>query len=296
MDEDIKWTNLSMKEISKRFIDRGYSVYEHTVKQLLKKHKFVERKLQKTVSFKENKNRNEQFEKIYALKEEYMNSDNPVISIDVKKKELIGNFYREGSVYCTEAINVYDHDFLSYSEGIIIPHGIYDMKRNDAFITLGTSKDTGAFCCDCLTDWWNEYGKKYYPTATSILILADGGGSNSSRHYIFKQDIQNLSNTIGVEIRMAHYPPYTSKHNPIEHRVFCHVTRALKGVVFKSVDVVNDLVATAKTSTGLNVFSKINNKIYETKRKVKESFKENIPIIFDEILGKWNYRVVPQYS
>jgi len=94
------------------------------------------------------------------------------------------------------------------------------MKRNDAFITLGTSKDTGEFCCNCLTDWWNEYGKKHYPNATSILILADGGGSNSSRHHIFKQDIQNLSNSIGVEIRMAHYPPYTSKYNPIEHRVF----------------------------------------------------------------------------
>ena len=99
---------------------------------------------------------------------------------------------------------------------------------------------------------------------------------------------------IGIEIRIAHYPPYTSKYNPIEHRVFCHVTKALKGVVFRSIEIVNDLVKKAKTSTGLNVFSKINNKIYETKREVKEGFKENMPILFDEILGKWNYRAIPQ--
>jgi len=294
MNEDVKWTNLSLKEISKRFIDKGLHVYEHTVKQLLKKHKFAERKMQKTVSLKENKDRNAQFERIFELREQYANSDNPIISIDVKKKELIGNFYREGTTYCTEAINVYDHDFLSFAEGIIIPHGIYDLKRNEAFVTLGTTKDTGEFCCDCLVDWWNEYGKKQYPNATSILILADGGGSNSSRHYIFKQDLQNLANLIGIEIRIAHYPPYTSKYNPIEHRVFCHVTKALKGVVFRSIEIVNDLVKKAKTSTGLNVFSKINNKIYETKREVKEGFKENMPILFDEILGKWNYRAIPQ--
>lgn len=294
MDENIYWTNLSMREISRRFSSKGYNVSEKIVKQLLKKHGFVERKMQKTQTLKENKDRNEQFEKINALKSEYMNSNNPVISIDVKKKENIGNFYRDGTTYCVEAINVYDHDFLSFAEGIIIPHGIYDLKRNEAYVTLGTSKDTGEFCCDCLSDWWNKYGKKYYPKATSILILADCGGSNSSRHYIFKQDLQSLANELSIEIRMAHYPPYTSKYNPIEHRVFCHVTRAMKGVVFTSVEVVNSLVEKAKTSTGLTVVSKISNKIYETARKVKDGFKENMTIVFDEVLGKWNYCAVPQ--
>lgn len=189
---------------------------------------------------------------------------------------------------------MYDHDFASFSEGVIIPHGIYDSKRNEAYVTLGTSKDTGEFCCDCLKEWWNEFGKVYYKNATSILILADGGGSNSSRHYIFKEDIQDLANDIGIEIRIAHYPPYTSKYNPIEHRVFCHITRALEGVVFKSVEIVNDLVKKAKTSTGLTVFSKISNKVYQIGRAITEGFKENMSIVFDNILGKWNYCAVPQ--
>jgi hypothetical protein len=197
-------------------------------------------------------------------------------------------------LYCIDPIEVNDHDFASFAEGVIVPHGIYDSMRNEAYITLGTSKDTGEFCCDCLKEWWNEYGKIYYPKATSILILADGGGSNSSRHYLFKEDIQNLSNEIGIELRIAHFPPYTSKYNPIEHRVFCHITRALEGVVFKSVEIVNESIKKAKTSTGLKVFSKVNMKVYQIARKVAEGFKENMTIIFDEFLGKWNYCAIPQ--
>jgi len=124
--------------------------------------------------------------------------------------------------------------------------------------------------------------------------LADGGGSNSSRHYIFKEDLQKLSNEIGIEIRMAHYPPYTSKYNPIEHRLFCHVASACKGTVFSSIDVVKSLVGKTSTSTGLKVFSTIKNKVYATGRKVRENFKENMKIVFDDYLGKWNYRAVPE--
>ena len=124
--------------------------------------------------------------------------------------------------------------------------------------------------------------------------MADGGGSNSSRHYIFKEDLQKLSNEIGIEIRMAHYPPYTSKYNPIEHRLFCHITSACKGVVFSSVDVVKSLVDKTSTSTGLKVLSTIKNKVYATGRKVRENFKENMKIVFDDYLGKWNYKAVPE--
>lgn len=294
MDAELQWTNLTIKEISEAFIEKGYSVQEHTVKQLLEKHNFVKRKMQKTKTIKDTQDRNEQFEKINELKQEYENAGNPIISIDVKKKEQIGNFYRDGKSYCIESQKVNDHDFTSESSGVIIPHGIYDLKRNEAYITLGTSKDTGEFCCDCLNSWWNEHGKIHYANATSILILADGGGSNSSRHYIFKEDIQKLANDIGIEIKIAHYPPYTSKYNPIEHRVFCHVTRACSGVVFTSVEVVNELVKKTKTKTGLKVFSKINKKLYQTARKISDGFKEQMTIVFDSFLGKWNYRAVPQ--
>lgn len=207
---------------------------------------------------------------------------------------MIGNFYRDGKLYCTEPIKVYDHDFSTFSEGVIIPHGIYDINRNEGYITIGISKDTSEFCCDCIRNWWNTTGKINYPLANSILVLADGGGSNSSRHHIFKEDLQKLVNDIGVEIRMAHYPPYTSKYNPIEHRLFCHVTAACEGVVFKSVEIVKDLISKTSTSTGLNVISTIQDKVYSLGRKVCETFKKNMPIIFDEDLGKWNYRAIPQ--
>ena len=206
---------------------------------------------------------------------------------------MIGNFYRNGKVYCTEAIEVYDHDFSSFSDGSINPHGIYDMKRNEGYITLGTSKDTSEFCCDCIRDWWQNHGKYNYPNADSILALADGGGSNSSRHYIFKEDLQKLVNDIGIEIRMAHYPPYTSKYNPIEHRLFCHVTRAWEGVIFTDIEVVNSAAHKTSTSNGLKVFSSIKQKVYATARKVADTFRENLPIIFDDFLGKWNYKAIP---
>ncbi|NLN44103.1 MAG: hypothetical protein GX152_08030, partial [Methanosarcina sp.] len=132
----------------------------------------------------------------------------------------------------------------------------------EGYITLGTNKDTSEFCYDCIKYWWEKYGKENYPKANSILTLADGGGSNSSRHYIFKEDLQKLVNEIKIEIRMAHYPPYTSKYNPIEHRLFCHVTSACKSTVFSSIDVVKSFVDKTHTSTGLKVFSNIKDKVY----------------------------------
>lgn len=260
---------------------------------MLEKHNYRLRKAQKDKTIKNVKNRNEQFENIDRLIKQYEKSSNPIISMDTKKKEYIGNFYRDGQLYCKEPIVTNDHDFSSDSKGIIIPHGLYDYKRNKGYIHLGTSKDTSEFACDCIRAWWNNHGKYSYPMATSILILCDGGGSNSSRHYIFKFDLQNLAEEIGIEIRIAHYPPYTSKYNPIEHRLFPHVTRACKGVVFSSIEIVKELMENTKTSTGLKVAVKIINKEYKTKRKVSDNFKKNMKIIFDEYLSNWNYRVVP---
>jgi len=206
---------------------------------------------------------------------------------------MIGNFYRDGTLYCTESVEVYDHDFSSFSDGNINPHGIYDMKRNEGYLTLGTSKDTSEFCCDCIRDWWQSHGKRNYPKADSILALADGGGSNSSRHYIFKEDLQKLADDIGIEIRMAHYPPYASKYNPIERQLFCHVTRAWKGVVFSDIHVVKSTADKTSTSTGLKVFASIKEKVYATARKVSDVFRNNLPIVFDSYLGKWNYTAIP---
>jgi Rhodopirellula transposase DDE domain len=206
---------------------------------------------------------------------------------------LLGNFYRDGGAYCTHTVKVNDHDFKSFSDGVVTPYGIYDLKRNEGYVTLGTSKNTSEFCCDCIKEWWENYGKENYSEANSILALADCGGSNSSRHYIFKEDLQRLVDEIGIEIRIAHYPPYTSKYNPIEHKLFCHITKACKGAVFSSIDVVKKLVDKTSTSKGLKVFSNIKDKVYVTARKVSENFKKNMTIVFDDYLGKWNYKAIP---
>ena len=240
------------------------------------------------------KHRNEQFENIARLRATYAAEGNPVVSMDTKKKEYLGNFYRDGDLYTTEVLQVYDHDFHSQADGIVIPHGIYDVQRNTGYINLGTSRDTSEFACDCIRNWWVNQGRFDYPTATSILLLCDGGGSNNSRHYIFKQDLQVLADELGIAIRVAHYPPYASKFNPIEHRLFPHVTRACQGVVFKSVELVKELMEKTHTRQGLKVTVQIIDKVYHKGRKVANDFKKTMCIVFDEFLPQWNYTAVPK--
>lgn len=296
-NEHIKWTNLTQQEIADKLYDHYHLRVSRTViRRLLQKHNYKRRKAQKAKTAKSVKNRNFQFENIRALIASYMNIDNPVISIDTKKKEFIGDFYRNGLLYTQHVIKTNDHDFGSLADGVVIPHGIYDIRHNTGYINIGTTKDTSEFACDSIKNWWNKQGRVDYPYATSILILCDSGGSNNCRHFIFKHDIQNLVNEIGVEIRIAHYPPYTSKYNLIEHRLFPHVTRACQGVVFRSVKLVKELIEKTKTSTGLKVKVDIIDKVYETGRKVSQDFKENMQIIFDDFLPVWNYRAVPNNS
>ena len=182
------------------------------------------------------------------------------------------------------------------AEAKAIPHGLYDLQHNLGYIQIGTSHDTSAFACDSIRYWWQNYGRVLYPFATSILLLCDGGGSNSSRTYLFKESLQALSNELGIEIRIAHYPPYTSKYNPIEHRLFPHVSRVCEGVIFDSVETVKDLMATATTRTGLKVFTTILDNVYQTGQKVADDFKENMAIIFDDVLPQWNYTARPQQT
>ena len=293
MNEKVRWTHLTHEQIADKLKEKGIDVSRKIVKQLFKKHGYVKRKAQKVIGIGTCKYRNEQFEIIARQRAEYQAAGNPIISVDTKKKELLGNLYRDGMVYTTDVQKVFDHDFPHLADGIVIPHGIYDVVRNTAYVNIGTSKDTGEFACDSIRQWWYNEGRHQYHDATSILLLCDSGGSNSYRHYLFKADIQKLADEIGIEIRIAHYPSYASKWNPIEHRLFCHITRALKGVIFKSHELVKDLIETTTTKTGLTVTANIINSVYQTGRKVAANFKETMRIVFDEELGKWNYRAVP---
>ena len=296
MDEQVRWTNLTPREIVKALeADHDLVVSRTVVRKLLKKHQYRRRKAQKKLGFKRDINdRNAQFENISRLKAKYEAAGNPMVSLDTKKKEQIGNLYRDGHLYTREELVTYDHDFPSYADGVIIPHCCYDWRLNTGYIQLGTSHDTSEFACDSFRHWWTIYGTHNYPNATSILVLCDGGGSNSSRHYIFKQDLQALADELGIEIRIAHYPPYCSKYNPIEHRFFPHVTRACQGVIFTSVELVKELMERTSTTSGLNAFVHICDKVYETGRKVAEGFKESMEIVFDEYLSRWNYRAIPR--
>ena len=294
MDEKVRWTNLKPWQIVKLLDDKyDLRVSLNVVRQLLKKHNYRRRKAQKRSSRKNVAHRNEQFENIIRLKAKFEAVGNPVVSMDTKKKEHLGNLYRDGQLYTLEEVRTLDHDFVSYAEGIVIPHSIYDLKHNSGYINLGTSHDTSEFACDSLRNWWYNQGRVLYPEATALLILCDGGGSNSSRHYIFKEDLLKLADEIGMDIRIAHYPPYCSKYNPIEHRLFPHVARACQGVVFENIELVKELMSQTSTTKGLIVTVDIIDKVYELKRKVADGFKETMRIVFDKVLPQWNYTAVP---
>jgi hypothetical protein len=171
------------------------------------------------------------------------------------------------------------------------PYTIFDIKNNEAFVFIGTSFDTSELSSDAIKIWWNTRGKNRYPHATSALLLADGGGSNSSHSDLFKSDLQNLADEIKLDLRVAHYPPGASKWNPIEHQVFPHITRSLSGVVLKSINLAKELINKTSTTTGLKVFSRISKKIYEKGREVADDFHTTAKIIYDNTLGDWNYMV-----
>jgi hypothetical protein len=293
MRDDVVWTYYSTTEIARELKHMGTPICTDTVRSLLDEFGFHRRQAEKTKARDVAPFRNEQFENIARLKQEYLDSCNPILSMDTKKKEHLGELFRAGRAYANGPNAALDHDFLSDAKGTIIPHGIYDLKRNMGHLTLGTSHDTSQFACDSLGLWWHRHGARAYPYATSILLLCDGGGSNNSRHYIFKEDLLRLANRLHLSIRVAHYPPYCSKYNPIEHRLFPHVTRAWSGVLFRSLDLVTNLLRRVSTSTGLKLTYAVLDKVYQLKREASQRFLEVFPITFHDLLPEWNYTIAP---
>jgi Rhodopirellula transposase DDE domain len=297
MRAEVKWTDLSRRQIADRLTAMGTPASRQVVSQLLRKHRYRRRKaLKKKTMGPRNPHRDAQFENIARLKKEYLGAGLPVLSMDTKKKELLGNFYRDGTIDTQGTIETNDHDFGSAGAGTVIPHGLYDVGRNKGFVHLNTSHDTSELACDSIAAWWDQEGRADYPRAKKLLLLCDGGGSNSARMYLFKEDLQKLADRLGIEIRVAHYPPYCSKYNPIEHRLFPHLTRACRGVIFHTLETVRYYMAKAATTTGLTVEVRILEKVYQTGRKYAAGFKQNMKIVFDKVLPKWNYRAVPELA
>jgi hypothetical protein len=293
MNSKIRWIKLTRSEVSQKMKKFGTKISRNIVRKLMKKHNLVKRKMQRKKACGQNKDRDKQFKNIDTKKEKFLKSPNPIISVDTKKKEDLGNLHRKGSVYCTQPIESFDHDYSYLSDGKFIPHGIYDIKKNKAHINIGVSYETSEFVCDSIEKWWRNQGIKEYSSAKKILILCDAGGANSYRHNIFKMELQNLSNKIGMILQIAHYPPYASKWNPIEHRVFPHVTRSMEGVPINTVEEAKEIIKSTKTKTGLKVTANIIKKTYTKGKEVAKDFMENMKIKFDDSLGKFNYTISP---
>jgi hypothetical protein len=297
-EESLIWTNLTKTEIVDLMQNCGSYVSVHIVDQLLDRHDYHERKALRMEPLSRHPDRNSQFETIARLKSEYLDSTDPILSIDLKARERLGNFFRTGTLWTRQTIRVFDHDFAEFAQGWVLPHGIYDLKQNRGYIHLGTSHDTSEFACDCLKDWWERFGRVAYPEAKSLLLLCDGGGSNPADNdhgqaHLFRADLQQLVNGLGMEIRVAHYPPYASKYNPIEHRLFPHLSRVCRGMILYSVELVAELMRRAQTRTGLSVVVEIMDQIYKTGRQVSQATKDAVNVVRDSALPRWNYRILP---
>jgi hypothetical protein len=295
MRPELKWTNLSRRQIAARISGLGTPVSRHVVSPFLRKPRSRRRKaLKKKTRGPRHPGRNAQFESIARLKEEYLKAGRPVVSMDTKKKGLLGDPYRDGTIDTRGTIATNDHAFGSMGSGTVIPHGLHDVGRDPGSLHLTTSHDTSELACDSLAAWWGDHGRAADPRAKELLVLCDGGGSHRASRDVFKERIQKLANRLGVAIRVAHYPPSCSKYNPIEHRLFPHVTRACRGVIFRTLETVRDSLSKAETATGLVVKVSILEKVYQRGLKCAAGFKETMKIVFDKVLPKWNYRAVPE--
>ncbi len=273
------------------FIKTSHKVSNGFVKRILKDKGFKFRKLSKNLATGEYAQRDTQFTIIFHLVT-IMSLNTPVISMDCKKKERLGNLYRSGKLYATGAIRVFDHDYHHLGKGVVIPHGIFDIQRNEGYITIGNSHETASFITNSILWWWDNYGMHNYPDAKSILILCDAGGGNSYRHHAFKKQMLILAEKTGIDFIICHYPPYASKWNPIEHRLFAHVQRAIDGVVFTDYNIVKELISKTKTTTGLKVFVRLHMKEYPTGIKTDKSEVDFSRIQFNDKIPKLSYRII----
>lgn len=290
IDKNMVWTNRSPRQIAEEVAAEGYSVCADTVRRILTEDlELGLRQAEKEVAGKTCAFREEQFEHIARRRKWYERRGWPVLSIDTKKKELLGDFFRPGRAYTDGVVRVLDHDFATLGSGRLAPYGVYDVAQNEGFLFLGQSADTSEFVCDALWRWWQRLGKHRYWHASGLLLLCDCGGSNGNRQHRFKEDLADLAYKLRRPIEVAHYPPGCSKFNPIERRMFCHVTRVLQGVVLRSIQVARDFMARTTTASGLKVIVEVARHTYQRGRKATAEFLNEMPIRFGKLLPQFNY-------
>ena len=295
-DDQIIYTDLTPTRLEQELAAMQTPVSDDLIRQWMDEQNLRLRKIRKVLAGGESPDRDTQFNHIAALIQQYESAGHPYFSIDTKAKEFLGRLFRKGRVRCTEAFKAFDHDFPTWAEGVIIPHGIFDPVRNCGHVNIGLSRDTTEFACDSIKWYWNRIGKQCYPDANSMLLLFDRGGSNAASKYIFKHDLQEVANSIGMSIQVAHYPSYCSKYNLIERRFFPHLSRACTGMLFDTLDTVTELMRKAMTSTGLRTTVNVIRRIYESGRNATEEMKEFVrsTVNFADVLPNWNYTLTPQ--
>ncbi len=285
------WTSKSLRKIAMALHNQGYEVSHEIVRKCLMELNYSLQSNKKTKEGGNHPDRDAQFEFINELSKDFISCKDPVISVDCKKKELVGEYKNSGQEWTlvknpTE-VNVYD--FIDKTNGKASPYGVYDIQNNFGWVNVGVSSDTASFAVSTIRDWWNEEGRKMYSSSKRLYINADGGGSNGSRNNLWKAELQEFCNESKLTIYVSHFPPGTSKWNKIEHRLFAYISKNWRAKPLTSLGVIINLIGATTTEKGLVVKANLDEKQYETGQKVSEQEKEKINISRSEFHGEWNY-------
>jgi len=294
----LRWTCKSLRQLESELRLQGFSASHTSVGNLLKEMGYSLQGNQKTLEGSKHPDRNAQFEFINSRTEKAMCDGQPVISVDTKKKELVGRYKNGGKEFRPkgrpEQVKVYD--FVDKELGRANPYGVYDIADNSAWVSVGTDHDTATFAVSTIRRWWFSMGQDLYPEAKKLVITADGGGSNGSRVRLWKVELQKLANELNIPIHVSHFPPGTSKWNKIEHRLFSFISMNWRGKPLVSHETIVNLIAATTTRKGLKVLAELDSSLYPKGIKVSDDELKAIQIKRDEFHGEWNYSILPVYS
>ena len=292
----LRWTCKSLSNLQRELSTQGYRVGRTKISQVLRSLGYSLQGNRKTREGTDHSDRNAQFEHIARRVKACRRGGRPAISVDTKKKETLGNKANVGKEYrpSGEPLEVDTHDFPDKQLGKAIPYGVYDIKLNEAWVSVGISRDTAEFAVHAIRLWWRQLGRKRYDKPKRLLITADSGGSNGNRNRLWKYELQRLADKTGMIIEVCHYPPGTSKWNKIEHRLFCHITRNWRGVPLDTRQVVVSLVSSTRTEEGLEVHCQLDEKDYPKGRKITDKQWAQLNIRCNAFHGEWNYEIHPR--
>ena len=295
-ESPVLWTARSLRHLARTLTERGHQVKRNAIARLLKQLGYSLQGNKKRLEGAQHPDRNAQFEHINRKVRSFQRRGPPVVSVDTKKKELVGNYKNPGPEWQPkgEPAAVKSKDFPDKELGKVSPYGVYDMTANEGWVNVGITHDTAEFAVESVRRWWDRMGRQVYPEATELLITADGGGSNGSRSRLWKVCLQRLASETGLTISVCHFPPGTSKWNKIEHRMFCHITENWRGRPLVSHGVVVNLIGSTTTRTGLRVEADLDTNYYATGIKVTDEELGAVHLKRDKFHGNWNYRVIPQ--